>query len=130
MLPGSWAQHQSKFLGGRPPREFTRIRDDEMVAMGRREWQVITAGGHSPEHALFFCEADRLLIAGHQILSHMMPSVIAPVAQPEANPINEYLGSLARLEALPPDMLVLPSHGLHARGFHSCARTTWHGWTT
>ena len=101
-----------KFLGPRPPREFTRIRDGDVIAMGKREWRVITAGGHSAEHALFFCESDKILIAGDQILSHMTPSVIAPAAQPEANPMKEYLDSLARLEALPPDTLVLPSHGL------------------
>jgi glyoxylase-like metal-dependent hydrolase (beta-lactamase superfamily II) len=110
------AQRHQKFLGGRPPREFTRIRDGDVVAMGKREWQVITAGGHSPEHALFFCESDKILIAGDQILSHMTPSVIAPPAQPEANPMKDYLDSLTRLEALPPDTLVLPSHGLPFHG--------------
>jgi glyoxylase-like metal-dependent hydrolase (beta-lactamase superfamily II) len=112
------AQRSSKFLGSRPPREFIRIRDGDVIAMGQREWQVITAGGHSVEHALFFCESDKILIAGDQILSHMTPSVIAPSAQPEANPMQEYLDSLARLEALPADTLVLPSHGLPFRGLH------------
>src|SRR5262249_25662435 len=94
------AQRPSKYLGPRPPREFIRIRDGEVIAMGQREWQVITAGGHSAEHALLFCESDRILIAGDQILSHMTPSVIAPPAQPDANPMKDYLDSLARLEAL------------------------------
>jgi len=67
---------------------------------------------------LFFCEADRILISGDQILSHMTPSVIAPAAQPEANPMKDYLDSLTRLEMLPPDTLVLPSHGLPFRGLH------------
>ena len=118
------AQRRSKFLGLRPPREFIRIRDGEMIAMGQREWRVITAGGHSVEHALFYCESDKILIAGDQILSHMTPSVIAPSAQPEANPMKEYLDSLARLEALPPDTLVLPSHGLPFRGLHDAAGPT------
>ena len=113
------AQRQSKYLGLRPPREFIRIRDGDVVAMGQREWRVITAGGHSPEHALFYCENDKILIAGDQILSHMTPSVIVPPAQPDANPMKEYLDSLTRLEALPPDTLVLPSHGLPFRGLHT-----------
>jgi glyoxylase-like metal-dependent hydrolase (beta-lactamase superfamily II) len=112
------AQRRLKFPGLRPPREFTRIRAGDVVAMGRREWRVITAGGHSPEHALFFCESDKILIAGDQILSHMIPSVIAPPAQPEANPMKEYLDSLTRLDVLPPDTLVLPSHGVPFRGLH------------
>jgi len=109
----------SQYLGLRPPREFIRVRDGDIIAMGQREWRVITAAGHSPEHALFHCEKDNILIAGDQILSHMTPSVIVPPAQPEANPMQEYLASLTRLEALPPDTLVLPSHGLPFRALHT-----------
>jgi len=86
--------------------------------MGQREWQVITSGGHSPEHASFFCDKDKLLISGDQILSHMIPSVIVSSAQPDANPMQEYLDSLTRFETLPADTLVLPSHGLPFRGLH------------
>jgi glyoxylase-like metal-dependent hydrolase (beta-lactamase superfamily II) len=109
---------RSKYLGLRPPREFIRIRDGDLIAMGQREWRVITAGGHSAEHASFHCESDNILISGDQVLSHMTPSVITPSAQPEANPMKEYLDSLARLETLPSDTLVLPSHGLPFRGLH------------
>jgi len=110
---------QSNYLGLRPPREFIRIRDGDVFATGQREWRVITAGGHSPEHAMFYCEGDKILIAGDQILSYMTPSVITPLAQPDANPMKEYLESLTKLEALPPDTLVLPSHGLPFRGLHA-----------
>ena len=113
------AQRPSKYLGLRPPREFIRIRDGDVIAMGQREWRVITSGGHSPEHASFYCEKDKILIAGDQILSHITPSVIVPSAQPDANPMKDYLDSLARLEALPPDTLVLPSHGLPFRALHT-----------
>jgi glyoxylase-like metal-dependent hydrolase (beta-lactamase superfamily II) len=113
------AQRKSKYLGLRPPHEFTRIRDGDAVTMGQREWRVITAGGHSPEHASFYCEKDRILIAGDQILSHITPSVIVPSAQPDANPMKDYLDSLARFEQLPSDTLVLPSHGLPFRALHT-----------
>jgi glyoxylase-like metal-dependent hydrolase (beta-lactamase superfamily II) len=113
------AQRRSKYLGLRPPREFIRIRDGDLIAMGQREWRVITAGGHSPEHASFHCANDKILITGDQVLSHMAPSVMVPAAQPQANPMKDYLDSLARLEALPADTLVLPSHGLPFRGLHA-----------
>lgn len=45
------SQRPSKFLGLRPPREFHRMADGEIIQMGRRDWRVITARGHSPEHA-------------------------------------------------------------------------------
>jgi glyoxylase-like metal-dependent hydrolase (beta-lactamase superfamily II) len=113
------AQRKQKYLGLRPPREFTRIRDGDAVTMGQREWRVITTGGHSPEHASFYCEKDRILIAGDQILSHITPSVIVPLAQPDANPMKDYLDSLARFASLPPDTLVLPSHGVPFRALHT-----------
>jgi len=113
------AQRKQNYLGLRPPREFTRIRDGAVVTMGQREWWVITAGGHSPEHASFYCENDRILIAGDQILSHITPSVIVPMTQPDANPMKEYLDSLDRFESLPSDTLVLPSHGVPFRGLHT-----------
>ena len=113
------AQRKQEYLGLRPPREFTRIRDGDTVMMGQREWRVITVGGHSPEHASFYCENDRILIAGDQILSHITPSVIVPMAQPGANPMKEYLDSLDRFESLPPDTLVLPSHGVPFRALHT-----------
>jgi glyoxylase-like metal-dependent hydrolase (beta-lactamase superfamily II) len=112
-------QRKQKYLGLRPPRKFTRIRDGEVVAMGQRDWRVITAGGHSPEHASFYCEKDRILIAGDQILSHITPSVIVPLAQPDANPMKDYLDSLARFASLPPDTLVLPSHGVPFCALHT-----------
>ena len=49
----------------------------------------------------------------------MTPSVIVPAAQPEANPMQDYLDLLARFEALPADTLVLPSHGLPFRALHT-----------
>jgi glyoxylase-like metal-dependent hydrolase (beta-lactamase superfamily II) len=113
------AQRQQKYPGLRPPREFTRIRDGDAITMGQREWRVITAGGHSPEHASFYCEKDRILIAGDQILSHITPSVIVPLTQPDANPMKEYLYSLDRFEPLPADTLVLPSHGVPFRALHT-----------
>jgi glyoxylase-like metal-dependent hydrolase (beta-lactamase superfamily II) len=113
------AQRKQKYPGLRPPREFTRIRDGDAITMGRREWRVITAGGHSPEHASFYCEKDRILIAGDQILSHITPSVIVPLTQPDANPMKDYLDSLARFASLPPDTLVLPSHGVPFRALHT-----------
>jgi glyoxylase-like metal-dependent hydrolase (beta-lactamase superfamily II) len=113
------AQRKPKYLGFRPPREFTRIRDGDVVTMGRREWRVITAEGHSPEHASFYCEKDRILIAGDQVLSHIAPAVMVPWSQPDANPMKDYLDSLARFDPLPPDTLVLPSHGLPFRALHA-----------
>jgi glyoxylase-like metal-dependent hydrolase (beta-lactamase superfamily II) len=42
-----------------------------------------------------------------------------PSAQRDANPMKDYLDSLARFEELPSDTLVLPSHGMPFRALHT-----------
>jgi glyoxylase-like metal-dependent hydrolase (beta-lactamase superfamily II) len=116
------AQRPPKFQGTRPPREFSSIKDGDVVAMGKRDWRVITSGGHSVEHASYFCEKDRILISGDQVLSHLTTSVIVPLPRPDANPMKECLDSLSRFEELPADTLVLPSHGLPFRNLHARLR--------
>jgi glyoxylase-like metal-dependent hydrolase (beta-lactamase superfamily II) len=100
------------------PRQIERLRDGEAVRMGGRDWRVMTAGGHTEEHASFYCEADRILIAGDQILSHITPVIGVYPGEPEADPLGDYLTSLDRFAALPEDTFVLPSHGLPFHGLH------------
>jgi glyoxylase-like metal-dependent hydrolase (beta-lactamase superfamily II) len=105
-------------LLGEMPGSIERLRDGDIVEIGGREWRVIVCGGHAQEHASFWCEADRILIAGDQVLSKISPMIGVMPAEPWADPLAEYLASLDRLRALPNDVLVLPSHGLPFRSLH------------
>ena len=86
--------------------------------MGGRRWRVIVAGGHADEHASFWCEADRILIAGDQILQRISPVVGVHPGEPEGNPLGLYLASLDQFRALADGAFVLPSHGLPFYGLH------------
>jgi glyoxylase-like metal-dependent hydrolase (beta-lactamase superfamily II) len=66
-----------------------------------------------------FDPAQNVLIAGDQILPRISPNVSVWPAEPEANPLAEFLSSLARFRELPEDCLVLPSHGPPFRGLHA-----------
>ena len=101
------------------PAQFTRIRDGETITFGGRSWTVLVNGGHADEHASFYCAADKILIAGDQILSKISPVVGVFSSQPFADPLSDYLVSLDRLRTLPSDTLVLPSHGLPFHGLHT-----------
>ncbi|MBN8938081.1 MAG: MBL fold metallo-hydrolase [Rhizobiales bacterium] len=103
---------------GPPPRQIERLHDGAILAMGGRDWQVMTAGGHTEEHASFYSAADHILIAGDQVLSHITPVIGVFPGEPDADPLAEYLASLDRFTALPEDTLVLPSHGLPFHGLH------------
>ena len=101
------------------PPAYTRLREGELVTIGARRWQVMTGFGHSPEHAALYCEDDHLLIAGDMVLPRISTNVSVFAIEPEGNPLQLYLDSLAPYEALPADTLVLPSHGKPFRGLHT-----------
>lgn len=100
------------------PAAYTRLRDGELVTVGARRWEVIAGFGHSPEHAALYCDDGHLLIAGDMVLPRISTNVSVFAIEPEGNPLQAYLDSLDRYEALPADTLVLPSHGKPFRGLH------------
>ncbi len=101
-----------------PPARFRRLRDGERLRIGRCEWRVIIGCGHAPE-MICLCNAEQnLLIAADQILPKISPVVGVWPAEPEANPLAEFLASLKHFRELPEDCLVLPSHGRTFRGLH------------
>lgn len=100
------------------PPSIERLRDGATIRFGDRSWQVMVCGGHAAEHASFWCAQDRILIAGDQILSKISPMIGVFPAEPQADPLTEYLASLDRFRALPADARVLPSHGIPFTGLH------------
>jgi glyoxylase-like metal-dependent hydrolase (beta-lactamase superfamily II) len=101
------------------PEQLLRLRHGERHRFGERLFDVIVASGHADEHASFYAESSRVLIAGDQILQRITPVVGVFGHEPENDPLSDYLASLTRFEALPEDTLVLPSHGLPFRGLHA-----------
>ena len=102
------------------PAGFRRIRDGDEIEIGGRTWRTITAQGHAPEHACYYCAEIGVLISGDQILPKITPNISVAYSEPLADPLALYLDSLATFEPLPADTLVLPSHqrpftGLQAR---------------
>ena len=108
------------FLRGVPtmPRTYTRLHDNDLLNIGGRTWRVIVGYGHAPEHAALYCEAAGVLISGDMLLPRITTNVHVSAATPDSDALQEYLGSLERFLPLPPDTLVLPSHGKPFRGLH------------
>jgi glyoxylase-like metal-dependent hydrolase (beta-lactamase superfamily II) len=106
------------------PDSFHRLRDGDELAIGAHSWRVVVGSGHSPEHACFYCPELKLLISGDQVLPKISSNVAVFPTEPDADPLHDWLTSLARIKALvPDDVLVLPAHndpfvGLHARIGH------------
>lgn len=101
------------------PDRFVRIAEGDVLRIGGRDWRVMTAGGHAPEHAALYCAEEALLIAGDQVLPRITPFVGVFPAEPDADPLGEFLAALDRFGALAEETLVLPAHGPAFRGLHA-----------
>ena len=103
------------------PFRHRRLRAGDRLEIGGRRWEIIVGAGHAPEHACLWCAGDGqggggILISGDQILPKITPNISVWASEPDASPLEDYLGSFANFAALPDDALVLPSHNLPFRG--------------
>ena len=102
------------------PESYRRLKDGDAIAIGDHHWEVIVGRGHSPEHACLYCADLNLIISGDQLLPTISSNVSVYPTEPFANPLAEWLDSLAAMkERIPPDVLVLPAHGRPFRGAHA-----------
>ena len=101
------------------PATYQRLIDDQSIVIGGHQWRVIAGYGHSPEHAALHCAELNLLISGDMLLPRITTNVSANAPNPDGNPLGLFLDSIARFKQLPPDTLVLPSHGKPFRGLHA-----------
>jgi glyoxylase-like metal-dependent hydrolase (beta-lactamase superfamily II) len=103
------------------PDSFDRLSDKMSIEINGNEWRVITGNGHSPEHACLYCPALKIFISGDQVLPRISSNVSVMATEPNANPMADWLESIAKIRReVPDDVLVLPAHnecffGLHAR---------------
>lgn len=103
------------------PATLTRLRAGDRLTVGAARWRVIGGGGHTAEPVCLHDAENGVLIAGDQILPRISPNVSVWPTEPDADPLADYLASLAAWTELPADTLVLPSHGLPFRGLHGRA---------
>jgi glyoxylase-like metal-dependent hydrolase (beta-lactamase superfamily II) len=101
------------------PLGFVRLEEGDTLRIGATTWRVVVGSGHSPEHACLLDEERGIFIAGDQVLPRISSNVSLTVSEPDADPLGEWLASIAKLKRLPDDLLVLPGHGDPFRGLHA-----------
>jgi glyoxylase-like metal-dependent hydrolase (beta-lactamase superfamily II) len=122
---GALASYQARFGGfGKAvhalPDSYRRIVDGEELAIDGRRWRAVIGRGHSPEHLCLYSAELGVLISGDQVLPRITSNVSVFPTEPEANPLQEWLESLASIgQSVPDDVLVLPSHNEPFRGLHA-----------
>ncbi len=110
------AKYRERFGGfgmgvHRLPQSFRRLREGDVLTIGAREWRIVTGAGHAPEHVCLHCPELNVVISGDQILPRISSNVSVFPTEPDANPLQDWLDSCARLrDLLPADVLVLPAH--------------------
>jgi glyoxylase-like metal-dependent hydrolase (beta-lactamase superfamily II) len=101
------------------PASYQRLSDDDIVRIGAHDWKVVIGTGHSPEHACLYCKDLRLFISGDQVLPRITSNVSVFPTEPNANPLHDWLTSLAAIpHRVPNDVLVLPAHNAPFLGLH------------
>jgi len=102
------------------PDSYRRVVDGEELEIGGRSWRAVVGHGHSPEHLCLHCPNLRVLISGDQVLPRITSNVSVFPTEPDADPLSEWLASLASIkERVSDDVLVLPSHNEPFRGLHA-----------
>lgn len=102
------------------PESYRRLCDRDTVTIDESEWEIVVGRGHSPEHACLFNADKNVLIAGDQLLPRISSNVSVHPTEPYANPLKDWLESLAAMQdRMPEDVLVLPAHGSPFRGAHA-----------
>jgi glyoxylase-like metal-dependent hydrolase (beta-lactamase superfamily II) len=110
------------------PDSYRRVMDGEEILIGGRSWRAVIGRGHSPEHLCLHCPELRVLISGDQVLPRITSNVSVFPTEPDANPLQEWLESLASIAArVPDDVLVLPSHNEPFQGLHARLKTLING---
>lgn len=101
------------------PQAYCRLLDGIHVQIGERRWQCLAGHGHAPEHIALYNAQDGVLISGDMLLPRISTNVSVTDMEPEADALGLFLTSLERMNTLPGDTLVLPSHGLPFTGIHT-----------
>ncbi|CAA0088494.1 Hydroxyacylglutathione hydrolase [Zhongshania aliphaticivorans] len=101
------------------PLSYNRLKDGQHFTIGGREWRVMTGAGHSPEHVSLYCEADKLMLSGDQIIPRITSNVSVMPSEPEANPLQDWFDGLRRFRRdIDADTLVMPAHNAPFYGVH------------
>ncbi len=99
------------------PLGYHRIQESDVIEIGGRTWDVRIGNGHAPEHATFFSRDDNLVIGGDQLLPSISANLGVYAAEPEADPVKEWLDSCAHFQQFASaEQLILGGHKLPFTG--------------
>lgn len=101
------------------PDSYRRVIDGEELTIGAARWRAVVGRGHSPEHLCLHASDLKVMISGDQVLPRITSNVSVFPTEPDADPLHEWLESLAAIKGrIGDEVLVLPSHNEPFHGLH------------
>jgi glyoxylase-like metal-dependent hydrolase (beta-lactamase superfamily II) len=94
------------------------LNDGQRLGIPGWNLTVVHTPGHTAGHVVLYEPDRQLLFTGDHVLPNMHPGLGLGARTP-ANPLTEYLESLARMRELSDDIEVLPGHGYRFRGLQA-----------
>ncbi len=92
-----------------PPRPTDRVRHDDPVVLGGREWRAVYTPGHTADHLCLYDPGSGLLLSGDHVLPTITPH-ISGLAE-GFDTLDAYLATLDLVADLPGVARALPAHG-------------------
>lgn len=92
-----------------PPEPTHRVRNDDVLTLGGREWRAVYTPGHTPDHLCLFDPDSGALLSGDHVLPTITPH-ISGMAE-GFDTLDAYLATLDHVAALPDVGIGLPAHG-------------------
>lgn len=91
------------------PKPSVRLRDADVLSLGRQEWVAVHTPGHTPDHLCLYSPAVGTLLSG----DHVLPTITPHISGLDAgvDPLSAFYASLDKVAALPDVRVVLPAHG-------------------
>ncbi len=98
------------------PYSYIRIKQDDVLAIGDRNWTIHVGNGHAAEHATLWSN-DGIAITGDQILAGTASNLSVHPSEPSADLVSEWLESCERFMHLSSEeTFCLPGHNVPFRG--------------
>ena len=91
------------------PAPTRRVRDGEVLKLGRREWTALHTPGHTIDHLCLYDPTEGVFLAGDHVLPTITPHVSGLGAG--RDPLGRFVESLDKVADLPGVNQVLPARG-------------------
>lgn len=113
--------HDYLYMFAKLPRSYRRLIDGARIRIGRRDFSIMTAAGHSPEEVMLKSPSGDVFLCADQLGPRIAPNLAVQAADPLGDPLAIYYRALDRiLLEVSETALLLPGHeqpflGLAAR---------------